>query len=151
MPLRRVEASILVQAPSEDVFRWVADYRNASKALDGVRQWRPLDPARTTGRGARFKVRIAVFGITAGTTLEIDRWEEPRVIGWHADRGPVAVRGEWVFAGHPSGTDVRLTIAYDPPGGILGALGTRELGGLARRRLQAGLDTMRDAIEATAD
>lgn len=147
MPVRRLETSILVQAPRQAVFRWVGDYRNAPAALEGVQEWKPLNPARTTGTGARFSVRIGILGVTARTVLVLDTWEEPSAIGWHADGGPVGVRGRWTFAEHPSGTDVTLSLEYEPPGGLIGALGADRLAGLGRHRLQAGLETIRAAVE----
>ena len=147
MPVRKLQTSILIQAARPAVFQWVADYRNAPTALEGVRRWEPLDRTRTTGRGARFSVRIALFGLTAGTILELDRWDEPSVIGWHANGGPVEVRGRWTFSEHPSGTDVTLDLEYEPPGGLLGSFGAGRLAGLGRHRLDAGLEAMRESLE----
>lgn len=147
MSVRRLQTSILVQAPRPAVFRWVGDYRNAQTALEGVREWRPLDPARAAGAGARFSVRIGVLGLTAGAVLVLDTWDEPAAIGWHADQGPVAVRGRWTFAEHPAGTDVTLSLEYEPPGGLIGALGADRLAGLGRHRLQAGLEAIREGVE----
>lgn len=150
MPVRRLQTSILVQAPRQAVFRWVADYRNARTALEGVREWAPLDPSRTAGAGARFSVRIGILGVTARTILVLDTWEEPSAIGWHADGGPVGVRGRWTFAKHPSGTHVTLSLEYEPPGGLIGAFGVDRLAGLGRHRLQAGLEVIREAVEGSA-
>lgn len=150
MPVRRLQTSILVHAPRRAVFGWVADYRNAQTALEGVREWQPLDPARTTGSGARFSVRVGVLGLTAGTVLVLDTWVEPSTIGWHADGGPVEVRGRWTFTDHHSGTDVTLCLEYETPGGLIGALGADRLAGLGRHRLQAGLEAIREAVESRA-
>lgn len=147
MAARSLRTSILVQAPRPSVFRWVGDYRNAPTALEGVRRWEPLDPAHTTGAGARFSVRIALFGVTVGTILEVDTWEEPAAIGWHADEGPVDLRGRWAFAEHPAGTQVSLFLEYEPPGGVLGRFGANRLAGLGRHRLEEGLEAMREALE----
>lgn len=147
MSVRRLQTRILVQAPRQAVFQWVGDYRNAQTALEGVREWEPLDPTRTSGSGARFSVRVGLLGISAGSILVLDTWDEPAAIGWHADGGPVGVRGRWTFAEHPSGTDVTLSLEYEPPGGLIGAFGADRLAGLGRRRLRAGLEVMRDALE----
>jgi uncharacterized membrane protein len=144
---RSLETSIVVRAPRPAVFRWVADYRNAAIALEGVRRWEPLDPARTSGAGARFSVRIAFLGITAGTVLEVDTWDEPAAIAWHSDGGPVDVRGRWTFAEHPAGTRVTLFLEYEPPGGLLGRFGAARLAGVGRQRLDDGLEAMREAVE----
>lgn len=147
MAVRRLETGILVHAPREAAFGWVADYRNARRSLEDVREWEPLDPRRTTGPGARFRVRVALLGITAGGVLELDSWEEPEEIGWHAGGARLEVRGRWTFVAHPSGTRVGLALEYEPPGGPLGGFGMDRLAGLAKRRLQAGLETLRDAVE----
>lgn len=147
MTARSLQAGVLVRAPRPVVFRWIADHRNARRVLEGVREWEPVDPRRSTGAGARFRVRIAVLGITAGAILELDAWDEPDRIGWHAEGGPVRVRGRWDLAEHPAGTDVRLHLEYEPPGGLLGALGAGRLAGIGRHRLDAGLEAMRRALE----
>jgi uncharacterized membrane protein len=147
MAPRSLETSIVVQAPRPTVFRWVGDYRNAAIALEGVRRWEPLDPARTTGAGARFSVRIGLLGVTVGTILEVDTWDEPAAIGWHADGGPVEIRGRWRFDEHPAGTNVTLFLEYEPPGGVLGRFGAGRLSGVARNRLREGLEAMQEALE----
>lgn len=151
MTVRNLDTSILVKAPREDVFGWVADHRNAPRVLEGVREWVPLDAGRTTGAGARFRVRVAVLGIVAGAILELDTWDQPESIGWHAEGGPVRVRGRWVFTEHPAGTAVRLHLEYEPPGGVLGAMGAGRLAGLGRHRLDTGLEAMRRALEPPDD
>ncbi|MFZ0218224.1 MAG: SRPBCC family protein [Candidatus Dormiibacterota bacterium] len=143
---RRLEVGIVIGRLPEEVFAWLSDYRHAARALDGVRRWEPLGK-RTRGVGTRFAVEMATLGFAVATELEIDRWEVPSTLGWHAVGGPVRVQGLWRLEPHPAGTDVRLAIDYEPPGGALGALGARSLERIGRHRLHSGLEVMRDALE----
>jgi len=144
---RRFSARVEVARGPGEVFDWVADYRNAPLALEGVRRWQPLT-AHTQGAGARFWVSMDVLGIQLENVLVLDLWDRPRAIGWHAESGAVAQRGRWQFERSEGGTVVTLTVAYRPPGGALGSLVLAGADGVMHDRLRRALERMRAAIEA---
>jgi uncharacterized membrane protein len=146
MASRRFSARTVIDRPPGDVFAWVADYRNAGSVLEGVDRWEPMGEA-TTGVGARFDVSMRALGLPLENVLVLDRWEEPRAIGWRSESGPIAQRGGWRFEPRPGGTEVTLTIAYDPPGGAIGGLLAGRVDGLVRGRLERALERMRAALE----
>lgn len=148
MPERHFDASTLIQRNPEAVFDWVADYHNVPRVLRGVSRWEPLGPV-TRGVGARFDAELNLLGIPLANALVLDTWDEPRAIAWHSESGVIAQRGEWRFERRPDGTEVTLTITFQPPGGTAGSLVAQRVDGLVRQRLQAALSSMKKILETT--
>lgn len=148
MGARRFAASTVIARDPADVFAWVADYRNVPRVLEGVDRWEPLGD-RTRGRGARFDVSMRALGVPLENVLVLDTWDEPWAIGWRSESGLVPQAGGWRFEPQPGGTRVVLTIAYEPPGGALGALLSGRVDGLVRGRLQGALERMKALLEGS--
>jgi uncharacterized membrane protein len=138
-------ASATVAAPVQKAFDFVADYRNVSRVLDGVTRWEPL--GRSRGLGARFEVEMRTFGIPLRNVLVLDRWEEPRELGWRSESGLIEQTGGWRFQQRPGGTEIELRIAYAPPGAAVGNLVAGRADALVRRRLERALERIRAELE----
>jgi len=149
MAVRRFSARILIARRPADVFAWVAEPRHVALVLEGVDRWEPLDD-RATGVGARFDVSMRALGFPLENVLVLDRWDEPRAIGWRSESGLLAQSGGWRFEPLGDGTEVTLTIGYEPPGGALGGLVAARVDGMVRDRLRRALERMRDRLEAVA-
>jgi uncharacterized membrane protein len=146
MSVRRFTARIQIARPPGDVFAWVADHRNVPRVLEGVDRWEPLGD-RATGRGARFDVSMRALGLPLENVLVLDTWEEPSAIGWRSESGLVPQAGGWRFEPRPGGTEVALTISYEPPGGAVGGLVAGRVDGVVRGRLQQALERMKAVLE----
>jgi uncharacterized membrane protein len=146
MAQRRFTARTVIARDPSDVFAWVADHRNVPRVLEGVDRWQPLGD-RTEGRGARFDVSMRALGVPLDNVLVLDTWDEPRAIGWRSASGPIAQAGGWRFAPLADGTEVTLTISYEPPGGAVGGLLAGRLDGVVRARLQRALERMKAVLE----
>lgn len=149
MAIRSFSARTEIARPPADVFSWVAEPAHVALVLDGVDRWEPLD-GRATGVGARFDVSMRALGLPLENVLVLDRWDEPRAIGWRSESGLVAQSGGWRFEPRGDGTEVTLTIGYEPPGGALGGLLAGRVDGLVRDRLRRALERMRDMLERGA-
>lgn len=139
-------ARTTIDRPPGDVFAWVADYRNVRRVLDGVERWQPLGD-RTRGVGARFDVSMRALGLPLENVLVLDRWAEARTIGWRSESGLIPQSGSWRFEPHGTGTDVTLAISYEAPGGAVGELLAARADGIVRRRLDEGLERMKELVE----
>jgi uncharacterized membrane protein len=146
MAERRFSAEITVARPPEAVFDWVADYRHVAEVLEGVDRWEPLQQ-ETRGIGARFDVSMSALGLPLENVLVLDRWEEPRCIGWRSESGLVQQSGRWDFRPRGEGTAVSLSIGYVPPMGMVGQLVAGEVDSLVRGRLQSALEEMKRILE----
>jgi len=144
--LRRFSARIVIAREPGDVFAWVSDHRNVPAVLEGVDRWQPLGDS-AVGVGARFDVSMRALGLPLENVLVIDRWEEPSAIRWRSESGLIAQSGGWRFTPRPGGTEVVLTIGYDPPGGAIGGLLAGSVDGVVRGRLQRALERMRSILE----
>ena len=107
----------------------------------------PLDD-RTRGTGTHWDVEMRTFGVPLRNRLLIDRWDEPRAIGWHSESGLIAQRGGWSFRPVGAETEVTLWIAYEPPGAAIGSLLASRADGVVRRRLRHALEAMKELLEA---
>ena len=134
----------------EAAFEWVSDYHNAARVLEGVTRWKPIG-FQTRGAGARFDVAMRALGFPLENVLVIDTWKEPHAIAWHSETGPIRQAGGWTFDEQDGGTEVTLTIAYQPPAGQVGAAVAGRVDGTVRRRLQKALSRMKRELEAAAD
>jgi uncharacterized membrane protein len=146
MAERRFSAEITVARPPQAVFDWVADYRHVAEVLEGVDRWEPLQQ-ETRGIGARFDVSMSALGLPLENVLVLDRWEEPRCIGWRSESGLVQQSGRWDFRPRGEGTAVSLSIGYVPPMGMVGQLVAGEVDSLVRGRLQNALEEMKRILE----
>lgn len=146
MAPRRFTARTVIDRSPADVFAWVADPRHVPLVLEGIDRWEPLSD-RTAGLGARFDVSMRALGLPLENVLVLDRWDEPSAIGWRSESGLVAQSGGWRFQPHGVGTEVALTIGYEPPGGALGGLLAARVDGVVRQRLERALERMRDLLE----
>jgi uncharacterized membrane protein len=113
---QRVNQSIEVEAPVEDVFRYWSNFENFSTFMQNVEEvrvtgqdtshWRVKGPL---GKSVEFEAR----------TTEMD---PNRGIGWNTTEGEVMTSGEARFEEvTPGRTRVEVTMNYaDPPGGAVG-------------------------------
>lgn len=142
-------ARLAVASTPRQAFDFVADHRNVPRVLDGVTRWQPLS-RQTRGLGARFDVEMRTLGIPLRNVLVLDVWEEPARIGWRSESGLVEQRGRWTFMPVAGGTEIELTIAYTPPGGVLGSVAAGGAAGIVRRRLETALARMRELLAESA-
>ncbi|HJQ27737.1 MAG TPA: SRPBCC family protein [Rubrobacter sp.] len=115
---QRVQESIEVGAPVEDIFRYWSNFQNFSNFMSNVEEvrmtaqdtshWRVKGPL---GKSVEFDAK----------TTELD---PNRGIGWNTVGGDVMTSGEVRFEEvSPGRTQVEVTMNYaDPPGGAVGEL-----------------------------
>ncbi|HEX6710580.1 MAG TPA: SRPBCC family protein [Rubrobacter sp.] len=113
---QRVQESIEVGAPVEDIFRYWSNFQNFSNFMSNVEEvrltaqdtshWRVKGPL---GKSVEFDAK----------TTELD---PNRGIGWNTVGGDVMTSGEVRFEEvSPGRTQVEVTMNYaDPPGGAIG-------------------------------
>jgi uncharacterized membrane protein len=140
-------AAVVVKVPPERAFDYFADYRHVAQVLEGVSRWQPLGD-QTEGAGARYDVSMTTLGFPLANVLVLDRWQRPREIGWASESGLVKQRGGFTFTGVPRGVRIELRIAYQPPGGAIGAAVARRVDSLVRRRLKKALERIRTILES---
>jgi uncharacterized membrane protein len=143
----RFSASVTVKVSPERAFDYFADYRNVAQVLEGVSRWQPIG-AKSEGEGARYDVAMTTLGFPLENVLVLDRWRRPSKIGWVSESGLIRQRGGFTFTDTPGGVRIELEIAYEPPGGVIGAAVARRLDSVVRHRLEKALDRIRSLLES---
>jgi uncharacterized membrane protein len=112
-----VGRTVTIDRPRDEVYAFWRDFSNLAGVMENVERIEILDSKRS---------RWVVKG-PAGKTVEWDSVvtdDEPgRLLAWRSVEGAEirnSGRVEFLDAAPGRGTMVRATIAYDPPGGIIG-------------------------------
>lgn len=115
-----VTGRVFIAAPPEQVFDYVADYRNALRFMHNFEEFRPIG-ALAAGPGARARAKGRLLGLAVHTTFEIVAYERP---GRLVSRSYDGVRGTavWEFAPQGEGTAVTFSSTYELPRLIRGPL-----------------------------
>ena len=157
----KVENSIQVDRPVADVFAFVDDYKNTTKYLVGMTEYRPTTD-RVNGKGARFKLVKKTTGLPdIKSEIEIVDWEKDKKIVFSSISG-FENGGQYTFSATARGTTVRLSNTYDLTsllgggGGLFGGLKKAAGGamskvaeGQARADLTKSLENIKRLVEAT--
>ena len=116
---RSVSAAVVTIAkPPEELYAFWRDFSNLAGVMENVETIETVDAGHST-----WTVK-APGGRTVHWDAEVTEDEPGRVIGWQSVEGAdIRNSGRVEFHGvEGRGTVVRAVIAYDPPGGALGAL-----------------------------
>jgi dehydrogenase/reductase SDR family protein 12 len=142
----RVEESIEINRPLQEVFNYVSDVGNypewMADALEVVK-----DTAGPPQQGDRFTLAIKSVGRRFETPYERTSYEANRRYTDRAVGGPVPnQRWDYTFEEVPGGT--RLTRAVEAePGGVLKLLEPLQKRAV-KRQLRTDLQTLKDLLEA---
>jgi uncharacterized protein YndB with AHSA1/START domain len=122
--------NVMVPAPPEAVFAFIADGENA-------RTWRPgvLDVKHVSGAGLGATYTQGVKGPGGrriAADYEITAFEPPRRLAFRATAGPVRPEGQYVLAAAPGGTAVTFSLSVE-----LGGLKKLLLGGSVQKTMDA--------------
>ncbi|HET6283847.1 MAG TPA: SRPBCC family protein [Polyangia bacterium] len=140
----RIVKTITVNQPPEEVYRFWRNLENLPRFMSNVEAVRVLDDRRSHWR---------VKG-PAGKTVEWDAEivddRENRLIAWQSlENADVSNRGMVWFRRAPGarGTEIRLELEYDPPGGRVGATVAKLFGREPGQQANADLRRFKQVME----
>jgi acyl-CoA synthetase (AMP-forming)/AMP-acid ligase II/uncharacterized membrane protein len=143
----RVDKSILIDAPREEIWELVSDpcrYPDFTAGLTRLEH----KGGPPLGLGARYSVRVRVGSADVGGLVEIVEFDEPRDLAWSSVTG-IDQRLRWRLRESDDGrTRVTLRLAYQAPGGLLGLLSDQVGKPMVARNLEQTLHNLRTEIEA---
>jgi uncharacterized membrane protein len=157
----KVENSVEIDRPVAEVFAFVDDYRNTTRYIVGMTQYKPTTDA-TNGNGARFAMVKKTTGLPdIKSEVEIHGWVEEKKIAFKSISG-FENSGSYTFTAKGSKTTVKLVNEYDITsllggggglfGGIKKAAGgalSRAAEGQARKDLTGSLGKLRELVEGS--
>jgi uncharacterized membrane protein len=141
----RVEESIRIAAPREEVWRYVSEPERYSEFMFGS-TWSPVPGEPPSGPRARASIEIRVRSIDLGGVVEVVEWDPPHELAWTNITG-IDQRGRWILRDCGRETEATLRVSYQVPGGVL-ALVASQLGKpLIRRDARRSLEALREAVQ----
>lgn len=155
----RVENSVDIDRPVADVFAFVDDYRNTTRYIVGMTQYKPTTDV-VSGNGARFAMVKKTTGLPdIKSEVEVHGWVADHKIGFRSISG-FENSGSYTFTSKGDKTNVKLVNEYDITsllgggGGLFGGFKKAAGGALskaaegqARKDLTVSLDKLRELVE----
>ena len=140
----KVEKSIIINKSPEELYRFWRSFENLPRFMNH------LESVTTTGGGRSHWVAKAPAGTTVEWDAEVYNEKENELIAWRSlDGADVdnagSVRFEPATGGR--GTNVRVTLRYDPPGGALGAAVARLFGENPEQQIDEDLRRFKQVME----
>ncbi len=89
----RLNESIVISAPPEVVWDYLAEPENYLHFMSGITRWEVAGD-QPSGLGARYRMLIRVGAAEVGGLIEVVEWHEGRDMAWTSVTG-VDQRGRW--------------------------------------------------------
>lgn len=139
----RVEHSVIVNKPALEVYRFWRDFEVLPKFMTH------LEDVDTTTDGRSHWVAKGPLGLRVEWDAEIIADEPGKVISWRSlDGSDVDTAGSVHFREYPGrGTEVRVTLKYDPPGGKLGSAVARLFGEAPEQQIREDMERFKQLLE----
>jgi acyl-CoA synthetase (AMP-forming)/AMP-acid ligase II/uncharacterized membrane protein len=147
----RIEKSVMIDASREDVWELISDPREYPRFMSGLTRVTLKSPERETGLGARYQVHFRIGSAEVGGLVEIVECDEPADLAWTSVTG-IDQRMRWrLRETDDAQTRVTLRLAYEAPGGILGALSEQVSKPMVAGTLGQSLQNLRAELEGGPD
>ena len=142
----RVEQSIEIAAPREDIWKLVSEPKRYSEFMSGS-TWKPVEGEPTSGPRARFWLTVEAGSTDLGGVIEVVEWDPPHELAWTNVSG-IDNRGRWILRDRGEVTEVTMRFSYQVPGGVLALIASRLSAPILRRDVRRSLGTLKELIEA---
>ncbi len=147
----RIEESIFIQRPAEDVFQFFDDRDNDGRWMAAVHESEWLDPGDATRVGRRGRMVMDAMGRREFID-EVTAYEPGRSVAHRSDDGRSMIVHTGCAA-RPEENGCRATVWFEPerlPGGALGRLTAPLVARALRRGFRSDLARLKDLLESEA-
>lgn len=143
----RLNESIVVSAPPNLVWDYIAEPSNVLHFMSGITRWE-VEGEQRTGLGARYRMLMRVGSAEMGGLIEVVEYDAPRDMAWSSVTG-VDQRGRWRLRKAGGGrTRVEMRFAYGVAGaGLTGYLSERVAAPSIRRHMKRSLQELKREAE----
>ncbi len=145
--MARIEASVVIKRPVEDVFAYVTDEQNIPKWESRVLEVKQTSEG-PKGVGTTFQAVGQFLGRRIESTIEITHYEPNRKVIEKISAGPISLEETFIFEPAEGGT--RLTIVGEGETGGSFKMAERIVVRMFEREVQADLVRLKDILEAGA-
>jgi uncharacterized membrane protein len=140
----RVEKSVTINRPPDDLYRFWRNFANLPRFMSHLKSVQVLDGTRSHW------VAKGPAGSEAEWDAEVINEVPNELIGWRSVEGSqINNAGSVHFTRTVAdrGTEVKVILRYDPPGGVLGAMIAKLFGEDPARQVQEDLRTLKQILE----
>lgn len=144
----RVEESIYIERPADQVFAFYDDRRNDGRWMASVHESEWIDPGEQTAIGRRGRMVMDAIGTREFTDV-VTAYEPDREVAHRSDGGTLVV-GTGCIA-RPEGTGCRASVWLEPerlPGGVFGRLTAPFVARQVRRNFRRDLERLKVILES---
>jgi carbon monoxide dehydrogenase subunit G len=143
----RLNESVVISAPREAVWDYLADPQNYLRFMSGVTRWEVVGD-QPSGLGARHRVLIRVGAAEVGGLIEIVEWSEPGDMAWSSVTG-VDQRLRWRIRRLDDGRSrVEFRFAYGVAGaGIAGWISEKAAAPTLRGHMRRSVNQLKRQVE----
>jgi uncharacterized membrane protein len=141
----RVDKSVTINKPRAEVFRFWRDLENLPRFMKHLKSVRVLDEKRSHW------IAVGPGGKDVEWDAEIINEVENELIAWRSlpgSRVQNAGSVRFIDAGGDRGTEVRIALQYNPPGGILGSFYAKWFGEEPEQQISEDLRRLKAMLEA---
>jgi acyl-CoA synthetase (AMP-forming)/AMP-acid ligase II/uncharacterized membrane protein len=147
----RVEKTTVIDGSREEIWELIADPCLYPRFMHGVTGLKRKDDGPEQGVGARYSIHLHVGSADVGGLVEIVEFDEPADLAWTSVTG-IDQRLRWrLRETDDSRTRVTLRLAYDAPGGVLGAISEQVSKPMVASNLEQTLQNLKAEIEGGPD
>ncbi len=143
----KVETSIVVKRPIDEVFAFLSNAENGSKWAAGAITHKKTS-AGPIGKGTTFRIVHRVLGRQMESTIEVTEFVPNSKYTVKSTTGSFPFQSSFTFAPVEGGTQVNVTIEADP--GNFFRLAEPLIASMARRQIETDHANLKDLLEARA-
>ena len=140
----KLEQSIVINRPVEEVYDFVTDVEKASQWRSGVVESKKISAEPAVGATASEVMQF--MGRRMETTYEITEYEPNKRFGFKVISGPVPMEGVYAFESVEGGTKLDFTVEGDA-GGFF-RLAEPILARMVKRQVETDFSNLKDLLEA---
>jgi acyl-CoA synthetase (AMP-forming)/AMP-acid ligase II/uncharacterized membrane protein len=147
----RVEKSVVIDSSREDVWELIGDPCAYPRFMAGITRVTLKSPDCPVGLGARYNVHFRIGSAEVGGLVELVECDEPADLAWTSVTG-IDQRLRWrLRETDDARTRVTLRLAWNAPGGILGAVSEQISRPMVASTLDQSLQNLKAELEGGPD
>ena len=139
----RIQASVTINRPLEEVFRFMTDHQNALQWQAGLLEARVTNDV--VGVGKTWVDVVQVLGRRIEIASELTEFEPLRVVGFKSTSGPIPLEGRYAF--EPDGEGAKVTFTLQGEAGGFFKLAEPIVARSTQRQWETNLATLKDLLE----
>jgi uncharacterized protein YndB with AHSA1/START domain len=139
----RIQASVTINHPLEEVFRFMTDNQNALQWQSGLLEARVTNDV--VGVGKTWVDVVQVLGQRIEIASELTEFEPLRTVGFKSTSGPIPLEGRYVF--EPDGEGTKVTFTLQGEAGGFFKLAEPIVARSTQRQWETNLANLKDLLE----